>query len=168
MTKRLRLSAALLLAGLTTGILVAAAQPAAPASSPSGGDDVLVGLSKLWMDAAIARDTATLDRLMAEDFALVLPGRGTVTDRVRWLTNNTDRIQMTRFKYSNMRVSHYGDGTAVVSSVATQEATSAGQPWSGTAGMVDVWQKRGGQWKVVARYTFWPDQLRHVDDTASR
>ena len=61
------------------------------------------------------------------------------------------RIAGTAFEYEEMLVEVVGD-TAVTMSRTRQEATIAGNDWSATLHVTDVWVRRDGTWQVIARH----------------
>jgi uncharacterized protein (TIGR02246 family) len=111
------------------------------------GQEVLK-LSQTLNDAYVTKDRATLERLLAEDYAYI-HSNGTLT------TNKAEQIaelmsadlKWTAQKLENMRVRMYGD-TAVVT--ATQTMTgSAKQYVSGPRRMTEIWVRRSGRWQTI-------------------
>jgi len=124
-----------------------------------GAEQELKRLSVAWMQAWKDRDRATLERLLAEDFVLVLsasPARP--VGRTRWLEMALGGYTCESFEYKSQHVRLLGD-TAIVASVYTQKASVAGQDRRGDVFLTDVWQQRGGRWQVVARYSSKPEGL---------
>ena len=60
----------------------AAQTPAKPATDDSATQEALIKLTKEWVDAEGRRDGATLDRLLADDFAGVAPNGAKVTKKM--------------------------------------------------------------------------------------
>ncbi len=126
-------------------------------ATTTGAEQELKRLSVAWMQAWKERDRATLERLLAEDFVLVLsasPERP--VGRARWLEMALGGYTCESFEYKRQNVRLLGD-TAIVASVYTQRASVAGQDRSGDFFLTDVWQQRGGRWQVVARYSSKPE-----------
>ena len=128
-------------------------------ATTTGAERELKGLSVAWMQAWKDRDRATLERLLAEDFVLVL---STSTERsvgrARWLEMALGGYKCESFEYKSQHVRLLG-ATAIVASVYTQKASVAGEDRSGDFFLTDVWQQRGGRWQVVARYSSKPEGL---------
>ena len=106
-------------------------------------------LAQEWMEATARRDAAALDRFLADEFLLVA-ARG-LSDKPAWLHAALHLIEVTAFRYDDVRIRLYGD-VAVMHSHWTQQATMAGQDWSGEFRLTDVWVRRAGRWQVVARH----------------
>jgi ketosteroid isomerase-like protein len=107
-----------------------------------------------WMAAWVANDRATLERVLAPEFALVVSARPEArVDRAAWLRTAGTEYTCEAFRYDGMQVRDFGD-VAVVSSLATQRATAFGQDRSGTFFLTDVWRRGAdGAWQVIARYS---------------
>jgi hypothetical protein len=112
-------------------------------------------LEQSWMQAGIDRDRAVPERLLAEEFVLIStwgsPGP-TVLTKQGWLERSFGSIEVHAFAFHDMSVEVIEE-TAIVETGWTQEATLAGQPWSITARLTDVWVCRQGNWQVVCRYS---------------
>ena len=122
--------------------------------------DELETLAQQWMEAAQRHDSATLERLMADDFTLVHPSQDGVTTRAQWLAA-LPRIETKQFRYVHLKVIHYGPSLAVVSAIFRIDAIMDGQPWAAPkTSCIDVWEKRGGHWQVVTRYATRPEELK--------
>jgi ketosteroid isomerase-like protein len=111
-------------------------------------------LQEAWMAAWMANDRATLERLLAPDFALVVSARPEArVDRAAWLRTAGTEYTCEAFAYDGMQVRDFGD-VVLVSSLATQRATAFGQDRSGTFFLTDVWRiAADGAWQVIARYS---------------
>jgi ketosteroid isomerase-like protein len=111
-----------------------------------------------WMAAWVANDRATLERVLAPEFALVVSARPEArVDRAAWLRTAGAEYTCDAFRYDGMQVRDFGD-VVVVSSLATQRATAFGQDRSGTFFLTDVWRRGAdGAWQVIARYSSYPE-----------
>jgi len=121
--------------------------------------DELETLSQQWMEAAQRHDTATLERLMADDFTLVHPSLDRLTTRAQWLAA-LPRMQTKQFAYKHLKVVHYGPSEAVVSAVIVVDALMDGRPFPPNTAVMDLWQKRGDKWQVVTRYAVRAEELK--------
>jgi ketosteroid isomerase-like protein len=108
-----------------------------------------------WMAAWIANDRATLERILAPEFALVVSAQPEArVDRAAWLRTAGTEYTCESFRYDGMQVRDFGE-VVVVSSLATQRATAFGRDRSGTFFLTDIWRRAGddGAWQVIARYS---------------
>ncbi len=109
-------------------------------------------LQRAWMDGWLAGDSEACEALMAPEFRLRSVATDSVVRRSEWLAQvASGRIAGTAFDYEEMDVQVFGD-TAVTMSRTRQEATIDGHDWSATLHATDVWIRRDGEWKVVARH----------------
>lgn len=101
-----------------------------------------------WLDG----DMESCERLLAPEFRLRSVATDAIVDRDEWLHQaRSGRITGTAFEYDEMDVQVMGD-TAVTMSRTSQQASIAGQDWSATLHITDVWVRRDGEWQVVARH----------------
>ena len=107
-----------------------------------------------WMAAWVANDRATLERMLAPEFALVVSAQPHArVERAAWLRTAGTEYTCQEFRYEAMQVRDFGD-VVVVSSLATQRATAFGKDRSGTFFLTDVWRAgEDGRWQVIARYS---------------
>lgn len=151
-------------------VQLVSAQTSTSSAAPAKGASVdeLETLAQQWMDAAQRHDSATLERLMADDFTLVHPSQDGVTTRAQWLAA-LGRIETKRFVYEHLKVVHYGPSVAVVSSIFRVDAIKDGQPWAAPkTSCIDVWEKRGGHWQVVTRYATRPEEIKIAQPAAPK
>ena len=107
-----------------------------------------------WMQAWIANDRDTLERILAPEFALVVSAQPDArVDRAAWLRTAGTEYTCESFCYDRMQVRDFGD-VVIVSSLATQRATAFGRDRSGTFFLTDAWRiGADGAWQVIARYS---------------
>ncbi len=114
-------------------------------------------LQNEWMQAWVREDRPVLERILASEYKLIvssMPDRP--ISREQWL-GLIGRYTAQAFEYDKMVVRMFGD-TAVVSSLGhIRGAQVDGVDRSGTFFLTDVWQRRGGQWQVVSRYSSKPE-----------
>ncbi len=109
----------------------------------------LINLDKEWNDAEVRGDTATLDRILADEvISTWLDGSVETKAEVLEAFESGDATfeSMTCDDYV-VRV--YGD-TAVMNHHATVKGQHKGQEFSITYRTTHVWARRGGQWRVIA------------------
>ncbi len=114
-------------------------------------------LQNEWMQAWVREDRATLERILAPEYKLIvssMPDRP--VSREQWLAL-IGRYTAEAVNYDKMVVRLLGD-TAVVSSLLNVEGAKVdGLDRSGTFFVTDVWQRRDGGWQVVSRYSSMPE-----------
>lgn len=110
------------------------------------------------MNAWIANDRATLETILAPEFALVVSAKPDArVDRAAWLQTAGTDYTCESFRYDGMQVRDFGD-VVIVSSLATQRAMAFGHDRSGTFFLTDVWRMNDrGEWQVIARYSSYPE-----------
>jgi ketosteroid isomerase-like protein len=101
-----------------------------------------------WAEAGIHRDTATVERILADDFLGVAPD-GSFYDKAQELTNakeNTENFLSNHV--SSVKIRFFGD-TAVAQGTESWEQRS-GTPKRGKYVWTDTWVKRSDKWQIVA------------------
>lgn len=128
-----------------------------PAASTSADEQQIRQLQQDWMDAWVRQDLATIERILAPDYTLTvssMPSRPVT--REQWI-GMLPRYTAERFEYRDMTVRLFGD-IAVVSSIGRGIGAKVdGADRSFPFFLTDVWAKRDGRWKVVARYSSIPE-----------
>ncbi len=133
-----------------------AAPPAesAPAAAAAPAEDVEATITQLehdWVAAIIKKDTATIDRLLAEDFngtsptAHVYPKSSAMDDLTK------GNLVVDSMVLDEISVNVYGD-TAVAFTSQEEKSRYDGKDTSGHYHYTDVWVKKDGQWRVVASH----------------
>lgn len=117
-------------------------------------------LETKWMDALAAKDTATLEQIMAKEFSIIGVGSTAsdiVGDRANWL-----RLAVTRpfpkHDITDVRVTRV-EGTAVVQCLLTADYPPRSlTPEGGRVQFLttDVWVLRDGRWQVLTRHSSLP------------
>jgi uncharacterized protein (TIGR02246 family) len=131
---------------------VAADTAMTPAAQPAAqsGEQELMALEDSWVKALQARDSATLNRIIAADWHGQNQS-GTWYDRdamVKSFLNGTDKI--TKANNHDVHVRFVGTDLAIVQGRDTEVSTHKGKSSSGDYSWTDVFQKRDGQWVAIA------------------
>jgi uncharacterized protein (TIGR03067 family) len=114
-----------------------------------GAAEVLKKLEQQWVEAYVKRDTAFLERLLPEDYAITYPD-GSVLNKKREIADiKSGAVALTELKIGEMLVRTYGDA-AVITGQAAIKGKVNGQDVSGDYRFTDTWVKRGEHWQPVA------------------
>jgi len=124
---------------------VSRAEAAVPQTSPQRSLEIL---SVALMDAVERKDRAALNRLVASDFALQIPGESKITPRDEWIANAV-AMDWFDFRYENMVVQTHGDSATVSSNLRFRVSPI---PFALDSGVVDSWERRDGRWQITRRY----------------
>ena len=139
--RRLGLAAAFVAASLLTA-------PAVGAERITSEQATVSRLSKEWTAAIEHKDREALDRIVAKDFALHMPGDDRVVRRQEWIANVIAK-DWSNFRHENLVVSVDGDRATVTSRLHFKVAPI---PITLDSGIVDEWEKRDGHWQVTDRH----------------
>lgn len=140
--------------GLAAAGACAAALAAGPAALAQSGEEAAVAQAvERLRSAMLAADRGQLDALTAPQLSYG-HSSGTVEDKARFI----DVIAGKRTVYksathADQSVAVAGDN-AIVRHVFSTETESEGRPGSARVGVMQVWQKQGGQWRLLARQAF--------------
>jgi ketosteroid isomerase-like protein len=114
-------------------------------------------LEQRWATALVKQDTATLQHLLAPDYALVVsasPERPIM--RAAWLATLPEyRTQSLTITGLTVRVR--GD-LALASFIGDLAARVRGVERRGKYFLTDVWRQQNGGWRVIARYSSRPEE----------
>jgi ketosteroid isomerase-like protein len=146
--KRLFTFASLLIA---VGLISCSQTPNSETPQYSVAQQELITLSEQWNDALARKDTATLERILAEEYYISPPGELNKTVRSVWL-KNAQEMDWRDLRFHNFKVDIYGDTAVVTSLLDFKVTTKRGIPIITNAQVIDVWVKRDGRWQVAARH----------------
>jgi uncharacterized protein (TIGR02246 family) len=117
----------------------------------------LVKMENEWARAWQLPDPVALENIVADDFTLTSShSKGEVTNKRQYIDTVMKLVRGESYSFEKMTVRVYGD-TAVINACFQQTAAFAGQDWSGDFLLTDVWVKREGRWRVVARHASRPE-----------
>ena len=137
---------------LTAAILLLVVSAFAQNGKKGAAEQEIKKLSNDWMRAAMSRDGATLNRIVAEEFTLggtdlAAPG----LPREIWIKNTMENLKIDSVKYINMRVDVI-DHVAIVQSRFYWSFSFQNTPAKqDTVNLVDTWIHRDQTWQVVSR-----------------
>jgi ketosteroid isomerase-like protein len=130
------------------------AAPPAAAVAPTTGADVaqveqtIRALEEKWVAAIVAKDTAAVEGLLADDFV------GTTNDR-RYVKKQAlqDVAEGTHevLTLDDLQIRVYGD-TAIVDVDQTEKSRHGTDDFSGSYLFTNVWVNRNGEWRAVASH----------------
>jgi len=127
--------------------LIAAVQ-VTPKGMPQGSktDDAVLQLVQSWLNAESEGDTATLDKLIADDFLGTAPGGGILnkTDIVQPGGGERPKMPKSSLKESTVRV--FGNTAVVMGSVAHETVPEPGFRFA------LVFLNRGQGWQMIAAH----------------
>lgn len=139
----------------------AAAQPqaspreAGEAANEAGDNvsDTIKRLESEWESAISKHDTATINRVVAEDFVGV-SSNGRIGDKQTLISEaKRDKSAYKTASARQMRVYSYGSKVAVVLGVTKESGTTAsGRPFDHTYRFTDTWMERNGKWQCIAAH----------------
>ena len=153
MTKVAKLAGCALFLGASFACRAADNSAAAPAAAPSTDSrgDVEAAIAtreEEWVAAIVAKDTATIDRLLADDFVGTTNDRRYVKrDAIEDVTEGTHEL----LRLDDVQVRVFGD-TAIVDVDQTEESRHGDDNFSGSYMFTNVWVKRDGEWRAVASH----------------
>ena len=122
-------------------------------ASPSENvEQALTQMEREWGDAFVKRDTASLERIMANDWAGISWDGKTYTkaQTIAEVKSGTTTVESTTMEPLKVRV--FGD-TAVVTGGDTEKSKYQGKDTSGRYLWTDVFVKRNGRWQAVASHS---------------
>ena len=108
----------------------------------------LQNLVRMWDEAYVKGDTATLDRLLADEFAFV--GGPKKADYLASFKSRNLPIESA--VSTDIQVQVYGD-TAILTGLDTITGKNKVQTFVTKWLYLDVWIKRGGKWRCVKTYS---------------
>ena len=147
--------AGLLIVAAACQIRAAAPPPSESAAAAVGSrsvEDSVRSLEQAWADAVRTRDSASLERLVAPEFAVSgADATRPPVARAVWMENTLRRLQVDSIRLSPAHVTVRGD-----TAVATLRFVWAGRfmtapPFRDSSELTDTWIRRAGEWQVHRR-----------------
>ncbi|HUQ31380.1 MAG TPA: nuclear transport factor 2 family protein [Pyrinomonadaceae bacterium] len=110
----------------------------------------LRNLVRMWDEADVKGDAATLNRLLADEFAYV--GGANKAQYLTFVKSKSPDSYIESAVSDDVQVQVYGD-TAVVTGLDTVKGKNKGQAYVSKWLYMDVWVKRDGRWQCVKTYS---------------
>ena len=146
MNRRSLLAAVVLLALLLTPVI---ALTHAQTADQSKTERYIKESESAWAEAGSKGDTATIARILANDFVGVAPD-GSLYDRAKEIANTKEEQGNVLSNHTNeIKVRFFGNNTAVAQGSETWENRTR-DPKRGTYVWTDTWILRNGKWQIVA------------------
>ena len=115
----------------------------------AGNAETVIALDKQRMDAMAARDTAALQRLLADDLVYTHSSARLDTKASLIEGMQSGKTVYSAVVPSDVRAQDCGD-TVVLTGVARISVNSGGNAMNFAVRFTDIWAKRGGNWQMVA------------------
>jgi ketosteroid isomerase-like protein len=132
--------------GLAVLIAIAAVVVLAQVSAHVAAEDYIKRSEQQWAEASMKRDTATVERIVADDFIGVDPSGAYFRKADELAGVSTNEGGYVSAKCNEVTVRFYGDA-------AVAQGSESWQKRSGERGRyvwTDTWIRRGGKWQIVA------------------
>jgi ketosteroid isomerase-like protein len=127
------------------------ATPPPAATAPASSENAEQTITKLehdWVGAIVNKDTATIERLLADDFV------GTTDDQMYSREDAIEDVKSgthEKLDLENITVRQF-DNVAVVTMGQNEKSKHGDKDFSGHYLFTNVWVKRDGQWRAVASH----------------
>jgi ketosteroid isomerase-like protein len=109
-------------------------------------DRYIIESERQWAESVASGDTATVERILADDFVGVDP-KGPLYDKAKMISDTREAPKYFVSNHANdIKVRFYGN-TAVAQGSETWERRSGER---GRFVWTDTWVKRNGKWQIVA------------------
>jgi ketosteroid isomerase-like protein len=133
--------------------LAAPASPtvAGPRDNNQAVEAIITQLEQKWAAAIVNKDTATLERLLAKEFAGTTPAAHTYSREMAIGDIKSAAYVVSMMDLDEISVNVFGN-TAVAFTSQNEISRYGDEDFSGHYHYTDVWVKRNGEWKVVASH----------------
>ena len=122
-------------------------------SSPvaTEGEAAITQLEREWASAIVKKDTAALDRLLADEFNGTSPTAHTFPKTMAIEELKSGKYIVDSMMLDEISVNVYGN-VAVAFTSQNEKSRYSGKNTSGHYHFTDVWVKNGERWQVVASH----------------
>ncbi len=129
-------------------VLVSALPGSADAKDTAKDEKELLQIERDWAQAAVKNDTATMAKLLGDDYIWQGPaGAATKAEMLADLKSGDTKIES--MTLGDMKVRIFGDAAIVIGS-DDEKSSYKGKDTSGHYTWIDVYAKRKGHWHAVA------------------
>lgn len=102
-----------------------------------------------WIEALKRNDGAALDRMVADDFHIVLSDGSTRSKERELAPSKSGDIKFEHLTAEDVKVFVSGN-TAIATGIGIYRGANKGQSFEGRERFFDVYQKRNGKWQILA------------------
>jgi len=106
-------------------------------------------LNERWNRAWFAKDAATVERLMAEDYLYIAPNGLTLDRQAILAIIRSPSYRLDRGTHSEVVVRALGQEAAVVRHRWQGAGSFEGTPFTDDQRCVRVWERQAGEWRLV-------------------
>jgi hypothetical protein len=129
--------------------VVLASAVSAPAHAANNPQE-LIDMEAAWAKAAVARDAAALNRIVAADWH-GQNDKGKLYDRAAMVHETVaGHEKLTSMTNHDLHVRFLDNDHAVVQGMDNESGTKAGKKVNEVYSWTDVYEKRGGKWMAIA------------------
>lgn len=122
-------------------------------------------LEKQWQRAELTDDTATMDRLLSDDYLGILANGDVVTKLQQLDRMKTHKFTITKLEVSDVKIKLLSRQAAIVTSLVNMEGSTDEHPIHGSFRYTRVYQRvPSGAWKITS---FEATRIHHHPDRAS-
>ena len=123
-----------------------------PAQQADPRETKLLVLERMWNEAQVNRDAASLDALVSSRFVNT-EWDGEVSDKQKFLADIRDpQFRPKLANIQDVKMNFFGD-TAVVTGTYHTAGTYQGKPYDHVGRFTDTWIFDSGKWQCVASHT---------------
>lgn len=139
-------------ASITVPLLIASLALAQGANPSNSVQQALIALDKQWGEAGGKGDTATLNKILSDNY-LGIGQKGEALGKQEQVTATTAtsaNVQNASYTADEYKFQALSPDVIVMTHRATLKGTEGGKEITESHRSLHVFQKRGGQWQVVA------------------
>lgn len=122
-----------------------------PVGTADNVEQILAKLEQDWVDASLKKDTAFVDRLLADDYVGIAPDGTTWTKSKQIESLRSGDLKFESVTIDGIKVRVLGD-TAVVTLGQTEKSQFQGKDTSGRTMWTDIFMKKNGRWQIIANH----------------
>ena len=115
-------------------------------------EDTILQLEREWSAADIAKDAATLDRILADDWNETDYAGHLVTKAMVLSDIKNNKTEVSTITNNDRKIRVFGN-VAIVTGRDTEKSVDHGKETSGTYVYTDVFLNRNGKWQAVQSHS---------------